>query len=46
MGGTCGTYRGEDRCIKGFGRKNLEVRDHLEDVRTHGKIILLWFFRK
>ena len=27
MGGTCGTYGGQDRCIRGFGRGNLREKN-------------------
>jgi len=33
MSGTCGTYRGQERCIQGFGGMEvLRKRDHLEDL--------------
>jgi hypothetical protein len=32
MGVACGTYRGQDRCIQGFGRGDPRERDHLEDI--------------
>jgi hypothetical protein len=45
MGGTCGTYRGEERCIKGFGRENWRKQTTWEDVGAERRIILKWFFR-
>jgi len=33
MGGACSMYRGEARCIQGFGGGSLRERDHLEDRR-------------
>jgi hypothetical protein len=46
MGGECGTYGGEERCIQRFGVRKLRVRDHLENPGVDGKIILRWIFRK
>jgi hypothetical protein len=47
MGGTCSTYRGEERRItQGFGGKNLRRRNHLGDPGVDGRIILRWIFRK
>ena len=37
MGRACGTYRGEDKYIQGFGRE----RDHLEDPGVDGRITAL-----
>jgi hypothetical protein len=30
MGGPCGTYERQERCIQGFGEGDLRERDHLE----------------
>jgi hypothetical protein len=38
--------RGEERCIQGFGGGNLREKDHLENPRVEGRIILRWIFRK
>jgi len=46
MGGACGTYGGEERCIQGFWWGNLRERDHLEDQSVDRRIILRWIFRK
>jgi hypothetical protein len=40
MGGACGTYGGEKRCILCFGRVVLSERNHMEDLGVVGKIIL------
>jgi hypothetical protein len=39
-------YGGENRCVHGFGGKNLREREHLEDPGVDGMIILRWIFRK
>jgi hypothetical protein len=39
MGGSCGTYSGEERCIQDFGRET-NRKDNVEDVGVHGEIIL------
>jgi len=45
MGWACGTYGRQERCIQGFGRET-EGRNHLEDLRVDGRIILKWFLEK
>jgi hypothetical protein len=40
IGGACGMYGGEDRCIRSFDGGNMRERDHLEDLGVEGKIIL------
>ena len=32
MGGECGTYGREEKCIQNLGWGNLNERDHLEDL--------------
>jgi len=32
MGGACGTYVGQERCMEGFGGIDLWERDHLEGM--------------
>jgi hypothetical protein len=46
MGRTCGTYGGEERCIRGFSGGNLREGDHLEDPGVDGRIILKWIFER
>jgi hypothetical protein len=46
-GGACGTYGGNERCIKGFGEGNLgKERDSLEDLNVDIRIILKWILKK
>jgi len=40
MGGACGTYSGEDKCIEGFLWGDLWERDHLENLGVDGKGLL------
>jgi hypothetical protein len=40
MDGACGTYGEKERCICGFGWKDLRGRDHLEDQAVDGRVIL------
>jgi len=42
MGGTCSTYWGDERLIRGFG----EERYHLEDPDVDGRMILRWICGK
>jgi len=37
MGGACGTYGGQGKCIQRFGRGNLKEGDHLEYLNVGGK---------
>jgi len=45
MGEACGTY-GEERCMYGFGWKDLMERYNLEDLGVDGTIIIKWIFKK
>jgi hypothetical protein len=40
IGGTCGTYERQERCIQGFGGGDLSERDNLEDTDVDSSIIL------
>jgi hypothetical protein len=42
MGEACSTYRGEERCIQGFGGETLMERDHLGHTGINVRIILKW----
>jgi hypothetical protein len=39
MGGACGTYKEEQKCIQGFGCKTLK-ENQLEDLGVNGSTIL------
>jgi hypothetical protein len=45
MGGTCGTYGGDERCIQGQW-ENLRERYHLEDIGGNWRVILKEIFKK
>jgi hypothetical protein len=45
MGGACSTYW-ERRGVYRVLVENLRERDHLEDPRVDGRIIIRWIFRK
>jgi len=40
MSGICGTYGVDERCIEGFGARNLREGDYLEDLGVDGGIKL------
>jgi len=40
MGGECGTYEGQESFIQGFGVETCRKKEHLEDPRVDGKIII------
>jgi hypothetical protein len=42
MGRVYSTHGRDDESLQNFGRKNLNERDHLEDLSVDGKIILEW----
>jgi hypothetical protein len=44
MGGACGTYGRQERCVQGFGVGSLRVRIHLENLGVDGRI-LKWVFK-
>jgi len=46
MGGACGTYETEERCIQGVWWGNLRKRYHLEDPGVDVSIILKWILKK
>jgi hypothetical protein len=37
---------GQERCVQGFGRRNLREGDHLEEPGVDGRIILRRIFEK
>jgi len=45
MGGTCGTYGVEERCIQGFGGKT-RGKETWEAIIVDGRIILKWISKK
>jgi hypothetical protein len=46
IGGACGMYGGNERCIQGFGERNLKERGHLEHHSADMRIILKWILKK
>jgi len=40
MGGACGRYGGEEKCIRGCGGGNLKEREYLENLGVDMKLIL------
>jgi len=46
MGGTCGTYGGEEKCIEGLGGETWQERDLLVYLGLQGRIILKWILKK
>jgi hypothetical protein len=45
VGRVCGTYRGQERYIHGFGAETKGERDNLEDLHVDRRIILEWIFK-
>jgi len=46
VGGVCGTYRRQERYIRGFGGGYLREIDHLEDLGVDRGIKSEWVFEK
>jgi hypothetical protein len=44
--GACSTHGMDEKCIQNSGRKNLEGRDHAEDLGIDERIILDWILGK
>ena len=42
MGGACGTYRGEEKCVEGVRRGSVKERLNLQGLGADGKVILNW----
>jgi len=40
IGGACGTYERQERCLQGFGGGDLRGRDNMEDTDVDARIIL------
>jgi hypothetical protein len=40
LGRACGTYRWEDKCVRGFRQETLKEKDHLEDLEVDVRVIL------
>jgi hypothetical protein len=40
MGGACSMHERDENCIYNFGWKSLKGRDHSEDLRVDGRIVL------
>jgi len=45
VGRVCGTYKGQEGYIHGFGAETKGERDNFEDLRVDGRIILEWIFK-
>ena len=41
-----GTNGAQEKCIQGFGGRNLRARDNFEGVGVDGRIILKWLLKK
>jgi hypothetical protein len=46
MGGACGTYGGQERCMHGFGVGDQRKRDPLEDIGVDGRMTLKCILNK
>jgi hypothetical protein len=46
MGGACGIYGGEERCIQRFGGGNLRGNGLLGDLGIDSMIVLGWILKK
>jgi hypothetical protein len=46
IGGACSMYGGDEKHVQGLGGKNLQERNHLENLDVNRRIILKWILRK
>jgi hypothetical protein len=46
MGGICSMNGRKERCLQGFGGRNIRERDQLEDQDVDRRMIFRWYFRK
>jgi hypothetical protein len=45
MGGACSTHGRDEKCVYNFDRKNVNGRNHSEDLGINGKV-LEWILGK
>jgi hypothetical protein len=46
MGGTCGTYGGDEKLHTGLWWGKLREREQLDDLNADGTTVLKWIFKK